>query len=260
MKPNDPKLLIHAAIDGELDAAGAIEIERLLSSDPALAAEYERLKSLRGLVATRLPREVAPQSLHARVASMARHSNHVVPNWFGRFASGSYRALAASLVLGIGLGAGGSWQILKPSADDDIANAVIAGYVRGRISGQPVDVLTSDRHTVKPWLAGRVGTGTTVVDLAKDGFTLVGGRVDVLGTNAVPTLVYQYREHFISLSELSASGASAVMAPRMETRAGYSLVLWSDTMHHYVAVSDLAPAELAAFADIFRKAALSAGE
>ena len=44
---DDPTLLLHAALDGELDAAGMIEIEAKLAADPALAAEYARLGALR---------------------------------------------------------------------------------------------------------------------------------------------------------------------------------------------------------------------
>ena len=44
---DDPTLLLHAALDGELDAAGMIAIERQLAADPALAAEYARLTALR---------------------------------------------------------------------------------------------------------------------------------------------------------------------------------------------------------------------
>ena len=87
-----------------------------------------------------------------------------------------YRALAASLALGIVLGAG-CYRIAVPQlADDDVQRAIVAGFIRGRLSGQTVDVATSDRHTVKPWLAGKIAGATTVVDLKADGFPLVGGR------------------------------------------------------------------------------------
>ena len=36
--PDDPTLLVHAYVDGELDPANALEVERRLAADPALAA------------------------------------------------------------------------------------------------------------------------------------------------------------------------------------------------------------------------------
>ena len=55
----DRSLLLHAALDGELDAAGVIEMERLLAADPELAAEYARLKALREAIRAKAPRERA---------------------------------------------------------------------------------------------------------------------------------------------------------------------------------------------------------
>ena len=71
---DDPTLLLHAALDGELDAAGMIAIERQLAADPALAAEYARLVALRDAVRTRLPRARAPDNLRARVIAAAQAS------------------------------------------------------------------------------------------------------------------------------------------------------------------------------------------
>ena len=47
---DDPTLLLHAALDGELDAVGMMEIEAKLAADPEQAAEYARLVALRDAV------------------------------------------------------------------------------------------------------------------------------------------------------------------------------------------------------------------
>jgi anti-sigma factor RsiW len=60
-------LLVHAYLDGELDAANALEIAQRMSTNPALAAEGERVKALQQLIHERLPREVAPPDLRARI-------------------------------------------------------------------------------------------------------------------------------------------------------------------------------------------------
>ncbi|MGO9675567.1 MAG: anti-sigma factor family protein [Methylocella sp.] len=280
---DDQILLVHAALDGELDAVGMMEIEARLAADPALAAEYMRLSALREAIRARIPREAAPESLRARVLAMARTGSPAptaapaslrsrilsmaqaakgtlaAAPQLGLFDS-PYRSLAASLMLGIALGAGAAGLFRSPPAGEDIEQAIVAGYVRGRLSGQPVDVATSDRHTVKPWLAGKIASPTTVVDLAKEGFPLVGGRIDVVGTTPVPTLVYQRREHQIALTETPAPGGEASSAPRRETLDGYSLLRWVDNGRLYTAVSDLAPADLDAFGAAFRRAAAAERE
>lgn len=254
---NDRTLLLNAALDGELDAAGMIEIEAKLAADPALAAEYARLVALRDAIRARIPRQSAPESLRARVASMtptASRAPPIAPRRL-RLPDAPYRSLAASLMLGIALGAGIYGLIASPPADDEVQRAIVGSFIRGRLSGQPVDVATSDRHTVKPWLAGKIASATTVLDLAADGFRLVGGRIDVVGRTPVPTLVYQRREHLIALSEMPAPRGDDSSQPRRATRDGYSLLRWTDKGRFYMAVSDLPPAELDAFGAAFRRAA-----
>jgi anti-sigma factor RsiW len=261
--PDDLTLLLHAALDGELDAAGAMDVEGRLSADLALAAEYTRLIALRDAIRTRLPRERAPDALRARVVAMAQTPSQIKPTtprhpWL---LIERYRPLAASLVLGVALGAGAYQLFERSSADDDAQRALVAGFIRGRLSGQTVDIATSDRHTVKPWFSGKIAEATTVVDLKTDGFPLVGGRVDVVGETPVPTLIYQRREHQIALTEMPASSATVPSSkPRRETRDGYSILEWTEGGRVYAAVSDLPPAELDAFGAAFRRAAAAERE
>jgi anti-sigma factor RsiW len=240
-----------------------IEVEARLAADPALAAEYARLVALRDAIRARAPRPKAPDALHARVIVMAHPADRKPtaaapyrPVW----GNAGYRALAASLALGIAVGAGVYAAFAPAPGGDKVERAVVAGYIRGRLAGQPVDVATSDRHAVKPWLAGKVAGATTVVDLQADGFSLVGGRVDVIGTVPVATLIYQRREHQIALSELPAAPDAASSEPRRVTRDGYALLEWSDAGRRYVAVSDLPAPELDAFAAAFRRAAAAERE
>jgi anti-sigma factor RsiW len=259
---NGLMLLLHAALDGELDAAGAMDLEGQLAADPALAAEYARFVALRDAIGTRLPRERAPDALRARVIAMAQAPSQIkltAPrrSWLQ---VERYRPLAASLVLGVALGAGAYGLFEHSSADDDVQRALVSGFIRGRLSGQTVDIATSDRHTVKPWFSGKIAEATTVVDLKTDGFPLVGGRVDVVGKTPVATLIYQRREHQIALTEMPASSADGSSESRRETRDGYSIFEWTEGGRLYAAVSDLPPAELDAFGAAFRRAAAAERE
>jgi anti-sigma factor RsiW len=247
-------------LDGELDAAGAVEAEHRLAADPQAQVEYARLQVLRTVIRTHTPRESAPEALRARLVAAASAdeasplrptptpARHMIdrPSW-RMFAS----AIAATVVVSVGA------QTLIRSAlsPDDATRAVVAGYVRGQISEKPVDVASSDRHTVKPWLANKLPVAALIVDLSAEGFPLLGGRVDVVGGNPVPTLVYKHRQHLLTVTELRPSAVDYAMTPRHITLDGYSVVFWKDSAHGYVAVSDIAPAEFDAFIEIFRKAA-----
>ena len=70
MRTHDDRMLLNAYIDGELDPAHALEVERRLADDPELAAERARIEALRRVIAERLPREAASPELRRRVAAL----------------------------------------------------------------------------------------------------------------------------------------------------------------------------------------------
>jgi anti-sigma factor RsiW len=243
----DPRLLVHAYVDGELDPAHALEMEQQFASDPALAAERDRVKALRRAIREQLPREAAPADLAHRIKTSlglqredARMPSH--PSW---------RALAASVVLAVFLASGATWFVLRPDSANTSADMIVASHVRALMAPQPFDVASSDRHTVKPWFSGRITEAPRVVDLADQGFPLVGGRVDVIGRAPVATLVYRHRQHLISLSAVP-GGQTIAAAPK--EIAGYNILSWSENGTVYNAVSDLAAPDLETFAKAFRAA------
>jgi anti-sigma factor RsiW len=140
-----------------------------------------------------------------------------------------------------------------PPRGDATADAVVADHIRALMAPQPADVASSDRHTVKPWFNGKIPESPRVVDLAKEDFPLLGGRIDVIGRQPAPVLVYGHRKHVISLTALPAPGKPDA-APAARTSEGYHLLAWTAGGTTYWTVSDLAAADLAHFADLFRAA------
>jgi anti-sigma factor RsiW len=250
--PDDQRLLVHAYLDGELDPAHALEIERQLAADPALAAEHAQVEALRRVIGERLPREAAPPGLVRRIEAAVGLKREAPRSWSHPSSHPSWRALAASVALAVFVSSGASWIVLRPGSPDATADMVVASHMRALMAPQPIDVVSSDRHTVKPWFNGRIPEAPRVVDLADEGFPLVGGRVDVVGRVPVPTLVYGHRQHLISLSAVPA-GRDAIMAAARRAIAGYNVLTWTENGLAYWAVSDLAAADLDAFAKAFRE-------
>jgi anti-sigma factor RsiW len=252
---DDRILRLTAAVDGELDAAHWLELERDMRADPALAAEYERIAATREAIRRLAPREAAPRALAARIAALAEPTPVRQPFWTGL----RTLALAAS-VAAVAFAAGVALMGLRTaSAPDPVAQRLVADFARAQIAGEPFDVASTDRHTVKPWLASHATVSAEIVDLAQAGFTLEGGRIDVVDRIPAPTLVYRKREHLIAVTELPATMAGARGGP-IETIDGFHVARWSDANLSYVAVSDIDENELAAFAEAFRQAQKPAGE
>ena len=212
---NERLLRLNAALDGELDAMGSLEFEREMRDDAALAAEYRRLTTLRDAVRRHAPREAAPQALADRIAALtasapaapppqaaAAPTATVVPFRRRAWLDSRALAMAASLaVLGFAVGAGLT-SLRAPAGSPDVAQHLVSDFARAEIAGQPFDVASSDRHTVKPWLANRTTVSGTIVDLAPEGFPLVGGRVTIVDRVPTPTLVYRHNEHVVAVTEL----------------------------------------------------------
>jgi anti-sigma factor RsiW len=243
----DPRLLVHAYVDGELDPAHALELERQLAADPALAAERERLEALRHAIREQLPREAAPPDLVRRIEAAVGLRRAAARS----VAQPSWRALAASVMVAAVVASGATWFVREPGPADTTADTVVASHLRALMAPQPADVASSDRHTVKPWFNGRIPESPRVVDLASEGFPLIGGRIDVIGRVPVPTLVYHYNRHLISLTAIP--GGRPLAGERAQI-AGYNIVSWSDNGIAYWAVSDVAAPDLETFAKDFRAA------
>ena len=241
-------LLVHAYLDGELDPANALSVAQQMGEEPALAAEAERVKELQKLIHDRLPREEAPPGLRARIeSSIGATRPRATPSWLQ-----SWRALAASVVLAAAVASGATWLVVDSQRPPiQVAELLVSDHIRALMAREPVDVVSSDRHTVKPWFNGRIPNSPRVVDLAKDDFPLIGGRVDVIGRTPVSTLVYRRAKHLISLTAVPEDGAFAPGgAPR--SIGGYNVVRWTENGVSYWAISDLEAKELEMFAQLFR--------
>jgi anti-sigma factor RsiW len=262
---NERLLRLNAALDGELDAMSSLEFEREMRGDAVLAAEYRRLATLRDAVRRHAPREAAPQALADRIAALTASAPASTPQAatsptatvvpFRRRAWLDSRALAMAAsfaVLGFAVGAG-LMSLRAPTGSSGVAQHLVSDFARAEIAGQPFDVASSDRHTVKPWLANRTTVSGTIVDLAPEGFPLVGGRVAIVDRVPAPTLVYRHNEHVVAVTELPVDAKGARGTAGIETIDGYHVARWSDADLAYVAVSDMDEKALGEFVEAFRR-------
>jgi anti-sigma factor RsiW len=137
--------------------------------------------------------------------------------------------------------------VLTPVADRaSMSDEILASHVRSLLVDHLTDVATSDQHTVKPWFNGKIDFAPPVVDLAGEGFPLVGGRVDYIGGRVVAALVYRRQAHIINVFVWPAAAG----APTSSSRDGYNIRSWSEGGLTWWAVSDASAADVGRFQEL----------
>ncbi len=238
-------LLLNLYLDGELDSLGARQLEERIAADPTAAAELADLRALRQTLRADIAEDLPTDALRHRIEAMAKAPRLAERTW-------SWRALAASMLVGALIAGSGTFGVLTYGPPESVSDAVVASHIRALMAPQPTDVLSSDRHTVKPWFDGKLAFAPEVVDLANRGFPLVGGRIDVVDFQPVPTLVYRLGKHLLSLTAIPGNARGA--AEREAGARGFHTISWSSDGVLYVAVSDAVPGEIEAFVKAFRSA------
>jgi anti-sigma factor RsiW len=135
----------------------------------------------------------------------------------------------------------------------DLSSEIVAAHVRSLLADHLNDVVSSDRHTVKPWFAGKLDFAPPVPDLAAQGFELAGGRLEYLDHQTAAAIVYRRHGHVINLLVRLPIAGSAGMSHATD-HAGYSLREWRASGLEFVAISDMEPGELEAFEHAYESA------
>jgi anti-sigma factor RsiW len=240
--------LLNPYSDGELDLVRHVEIENHLTECAECAKQEENLRSLRAALSSPSLYYQAPTALHARIQLPTPTVR------FGRRRSLALQAaIAAGILLLFGTGAaiGVLWSRTGASADDRLADWVVASHARSLQVEHLNDVASSDQHTVKPWFRGKVNFSPQVLDLTPQGFALSGGRLDYLTDRPVAALVYHRRSHAINLFTWPAVDDEDKAVGGL-SRQGFHIRHWQRSGMTYWAISDLNDQELDEFVRLFQ--------
>jgi anti-sigma factor RsiW len=247
---NEPHLgeTLHAYVDNELSVEHALDVRRHLASCLPCRQDFEQVRALRGV----LQRTLKPSEPSAAFLQKLRRSVRKAegPSWHRRVAQLSWVAAplaAAALVV--------SFALFSPRpSQGSLTDEVVAAHLRSLQANHLTDVLSSDRHTVKPWFEGKVPFSLPVRDFQEQGFTLEGGRLDFIGGQPVAALVYRSRKHPINAFVWPANGVPD-SAPRSDSQNGIQSLHWvSDGMAWWLA-SDIGAADLQSLALLLRQSA-----
>ena len=285
----DARSWMDAYFDNELDLAAILQVERHLEHCPGCKQVYAGREALQSAIQSKL-RYSTPTALRERLAASIRaaesntkesslpspvsaatkvESEMAKPDlivsdrqkpstesggrkgYFGPHfpAWASWAAAACFLAIAFG----GFFWLRGQRAETMLARQVVPAHIRSLQVTHLTDVLSSDQHTVKPWFTGKIDFSPVVVDLASDGFPLIGGRLDYIEGHNAAALVYQRRKHTINIfvwpgDEIALHNQDAF------SRQGFNMLFWSDAGLNYCAVSDVSMADLKDLAEKLRSA------
>lgn len=238
--------ILGSYLDGELDANAEIEVSRHLPNCEVCTAALNRLRAQQLMIRHGGLSHRAPASLESRIRnSLSPSPNAAVSR---QLSWQRWLAIAATILV---ISVLSTRSLREQSATkNQIADQVISSHVRAMLTGHTADVVSTDRHTVKPWFNGRLDFSPPVINPAERGFPLTGGRTDYVDHRLVAALAYQRRKHIIDLFIWPSKQAEVDLK---RSSNGYNVLLWSSGGMAFAAVSDLNAIELEQFKNLLLK-------
>ncbi len=181
-------------VDGELEPSAEQAVVGHLQSCSDCSSAVLEQQALKKAIRVAGKRFTAPPELYASVQRQMhpeRSSGPGLKPWL------KWSAIAASTFL---LAVVTFALLSRPSASNTTVSQLIDQHVTMLASSNPVDVVSSDKHTVKPWFQGKLPFTFNPPELAAGSpFTLIGGRLVYAQQAPGAELVYQVRQHKLSV-------------------------------------------------------------
>jgi len=259
---NDDDLWLDALLDDELDAAASVALQRRLAAEPALQRRFDERRALRDAVRTQATRHAAPEALRANLEAMlaaparANVARERAPRRLRGalpWATGIGGALVATLCTLVAVDpAALGWHRGDALTSQQTAEAseAVSAHTRALLVDHPIEVASSDQHTVRPWLSARLNFVPPVVDLVAQGYPLVGARRDVLSGETAAALVYRHGAHVISVFVRPAEANAPAGVEATRVVRGFNVIERTQGGLAFCFVSDVNPADLRALADL----------
>jgi anti-sigma factor RsiW len=145
---------------------------------------------------------------------------------------------------------------MRHQAHEQALTELLDMHVATLASANPVDVVSTDRHTVKPWFQGKLPFTFNLPELQDSPFKLLGGKLVYFRHNPGAQLLFEVRKHQLSVFIVQDETGSKLLqaSAGASTEKGFSVEAWRQGGLHYVVISDTSPADVHALADLLRTA------
>ncbi|WP_036023833.1 anti-sigma factor family protein [Paraburkholderia dilworthii] len=244
--------LLPGYVDQELSLSESLAFERHLAGCEHCQHAYRQQRSVSAQLRQADLRVEAPDELVKRIKAALPVRRSLWERLVDRFSNGTrgrswglapVGAMAFSV---IALAWSAGLYLSTSSGEARLTQELVDDHIRSLQFNHLSDVISTDRHTVKPWFDGKLDFAPPVVDLAQQGYPLIGGRLDYLNGRTVAVMVYRYKLHPINLYVWPGNDAGAP-PPRIDEEKGYRLAHWSAAGMNYWAITDAGESELNGF-------------
>lgn len=234
-------------IDSELDAAEAASFSSHLASCPACAAEALGRMKLKRSVQSAGQAHVASAEFRARIRNQVsgRSSASTRTAWL---------AFALATVMLIFFAVGAARFSVRRSQTRQVVAEITDIHTSNLAAANPVDVVSTDRHTVKPWFQGKIPFAFNLPELAGTDYTLVGGRMVFLEREPAALLVYKRGAHLISVF----IAQERFPLDRLDNpflSSSFNIQSWRQGQLRYCVITDADPPEVQPLVALFKSAA-----
>ena len=238
--------MLDAYLDGELSQDASADVANHLKGCTVCSAQIAETARLRHAVHAVRGHFTPTSDFRARI------QKQVAPRRRGRWALPWISAAAAVAAVFI---AALLYVARTPRSDAFAEMADL--HVNALASANQVDVVSTDRHTVKPWFQGRIPFSFNVPELGTTEFTLVGGRMVYFHQQPGAQLIVAYGQHRISVLIFQNSAEIGREFPQAQTvdhRTSFGMETLRSGNLRFVFVSDADPSGIARLAQLFEQA------
>jgi anti-sigma factor RsiW len=158
--------------------------------------------------------------------------------------------VAALLVIGLAATYRGGERVRAEQIYGEVTDLHVAALA----SSSPVDVISTDRHTVKPWFQGKIPFAFELPELQNSEFSLLGGRMTYLGQAPGAHLIYEVRKHRISVfafQEGSLKGSWDDNSAATK-KLSFNLETWSQGGLRYFVIGDASSRDIIQLSNLFK--------
>ncbi len=239
---------LDAYLDGELPSDVMHAFDAHVRECPSCAATALARVQMKRAVQTAGKRFVPNAEFKKRIQKniAAKPQRHWLSGW----------VLAASMAGVLLVAALTSNYLGTRSKNNHVFSEIADLHVTALASASPVEVISTDRHTVKPWFQGKIPFSFNLPELQNSEFSLLGGRMTYLEQTPGAHLIYDVRKHHISVFVFQERALPTRMdeRPLSPKKVAFNIETWSQSGLRYFVIGDASAADIDALAKLFKAA------